>query len=154
MGGFIPGPAGTSALVYTHGPAYYAAAAQVYLFVLAGCALVVPPALQNAGFRRRQAVTVLLASVVPLTAGVLYTINVALVPGLDLTPVSFAATGLIFLSGIGLFRVFDLASAARTALVEQTSDAVVDRGCPCAVADTSRSLCWSVGDSDGADVLG
>ena len=122
---FIPGPAGTGSLVYMHGPAYYAVAAQVYLFVLAGCALVVPSALRNTGFRRRQAVTILLASVVPLTVGVLYVINVALVPGLDLIPVSFVATGFIFLLGIGLFRVFDLASAARNALVEQTSDAVI-----------------------------
>jgi diguanylate cyclase (GGDEF)-like protein/PAS domain S-box-containing protein len=52
-------------------------------------------------------------------------VDVALVPGVDLIPVSFLVTGLVFLVGIGLFRVFDLSSAARSALVEQTSDAVV-----------------------------
>ena len=122
---YLPGPQGSNAIIYTHGPAYYAIAAQVYAFVFVGCALVVRSAVHHSGARRRQAVTILVASAFPVAAGALYVADVNLVPGLDLIPVSFLTTGLVFLVGIGLFRVFDLVSAARNALIEQTADAVL-----------------------------
>ncbi len=122
---YVPGPPGSNSILFLHGPAYYVVAAQVYLFVLAGCVLVAQSALHHARPRRRQARVILLASAVPLVAGILYIVDVSLVPGLDLIPVSFFMTGLIFLIGIGLFRVFDLVPAARNALIEQTSDAVI-----------------------------
>jgi len=122
---YLPGPTGTNSFVYAHGPAYYFVAAYVYLFVLIGCILVARSALRRSGPERRQAMTILLASVVPLIAGLLYVIDVSVAPGLDLIPVSFAITGLVFFTGIGIFRVFDVVPAARSALVEQTSDAVI-----------------------------
>jgi diguanylate cyclase (GGDEF)-like protein/PAS domain S-box-containing protein len=121
---YLPGPAGSNAFVYVHGPAYYAIAAQVYLFVVASCVLVGRSALHHVA-RRRQAVTILLASIFPLVGGILYVANPALVRGIDLIPVSFLVTGLVFLAGIGLFRVFDLIPVARDAVVEQMSDAVL-----------------------------
>ncbi|MCX6091880.1 MAG: diguanylate cyclase [Candidatus Bipolaricaulota bacterium] len=121
---YLPGPAGSNAVVYVHGPAYYAIALQVYLFVLAACFLIGRSALHH-GARRRQVATILLASIFPLAGGVLYVANPSLVHGIDLIPVSFMMTGLVFLAGIGLFRVFDLIPTARGALVEQMSDAVI-----------------------------
>jgi diguanylate cyclase (GGDEF)-like protein len=122
---FVPGPAGSNAIIYEHGPAYYVIAAGVFVFVLAGCALVARAAVRHSGVRRRQALTILVASAFPLAAGVLYVVDVSLVPGLDLIPVSFLVTGLVFLVGIGVFRVFDLVPAARNTLVEQTPDPVI-----------------------------
>jgi len=119
------GPAGSNSYVFVHGPAYYVIAGQVYAFVIAGCVLVARSASHRSGARRRQAVTILLASAFPLAVGVLYVADVSLVPGLDLIPVSFFFTGFVFLVGIGFFRVFDLVPAARNALVEQTADAVI-----------------------------
>ena len=121
---YIPGPAGSNALVYVHGPAYYAIALQVYLFVLAGCVLIGRSA-RHDDARRGQVVTILVGSVFPLVGGVLYVANPSLVGGLDLIPVSFFVTGLVFLAGIGFFRVFDLIPTARDALVEQMPDAVL-----------------------------
>ncbi|MDD5264822.1 MAG: histidine kinase N-terminal 7TM domain-containing protein [Candidatus Bipolaricaulis sp.] len=122
---YLPGPQGSNAIIYVHGPAYYGIAAEVYAFILAGCVLVARSAFRHSGARRRQAVTILLASAFPLTAGLLYVADVNIIPGLDLIPVSFFTTGLVFLVGIGLFRMFDLVSAARNALIEQTTDAVL-----------------------------
>ncbi len=146
---FITVPIGTNRLIYVHGPAYYVIAAEVYLLLLASCALVIPSAVRPSGFRRRQARTVLLASVPPVTAGILYVADVTLVPGLDLIPVSFAATGVIFLVGIGLFRVFDLASAARTALVEQISDAVLVADTDSRIVDANPIAAEWLADSGG-----
>ncbi len=121
---YAPGPAGSNAFIYAHGPAYYAIAAQVYLFVIAACVLVARSALHQEA-RRRQAVTILLASVFPLAVGILYVVNPSFVPGLDLIPLSFFVTGLVFLAGIGVFRVFELVPVARDALVERMSDAIL-----------------------------
>jgi len=122
---YLPGPAGTNSFVYIHGPAYYLVAAYVYLLVLIGCVLVARSAFRHSGPQRRQAITILSASIVPLVAGLLYVIDVSVAPGLDIVPVSFAVTGLVFLIGIGFFRVFDVVPAARSALIEQTADPVI-----------------------------
>ncbi|MEN6368605.1 MAG: histidine kinase N-terminal 7TM domain-containing protein [Thermotogota bacterium] len=145
---YLPGPQGSNAIIYVHGPAYYAIAAEVYAFVLVGCVLVARSAFHHSGARRRQAITILLASAFPLTAGLLYVADVSIVPGLDLIPVSFLTTGLVFLVGIGLFRVFDLVSAARNALIEQTTDAVLVADADGLVVDANpTAVHWLGGDS-------
>lgn len=122
---YLPGPAGSNALLYVHGPGYFAIAAQIYAFVLAACALIARSAFHTVAARRRQAFTILLASVFPLVAGVLYVVGRSPIPSLDLIPVSFFVTGFVILAGMGFFRVFDLASVARDALVERMSDAIL-----------------------------
>jgi diguanylate cyclase (GGDEF)-like protein/PAS domain S-box-containing protein len=122
---YVPGPAGSNAFLYVHGPGYFAIAAQIYAFVLAACALIASSAFRTVAARRRQAFTILLASVFPLAAGVLYVTGRSPVPSLDLIPVSFFVTGFVILAGMGFFRVFDLASVARDALVEHMSDAIL-----------------------------
>ncbi len=121
---YVPGPAGSNAFIYLHGPAYYAIALQVYLFVLAACVLIARSAARDV-VRRRQAVTILLASGVPLAGGALYVADPAVIHGIDLIPVSFFVTGLVFLSGIWFFRAFDLIPVARGAFIEQMPEAVL-----------------------------
>ena len=122
---YLPGPAGSNAFLYVHGPGYFAIAAQIYAFVLAACALIARSAFHTVAARRRQAFTILLASVFPLVAGVLYVAGRSPIPSLDLIPVSFFVTGFVILAGMGFFHVFDLASVARDALVERMSDAIL-----------------------------
>lgn len=135
---YLPGPPGSNIYLYVHGPGYYAIAAQTYLFVLVGCGFVARAAFYDRA-RRNQAITVLLGSLFPLVAGVIYIAAPSLVRGLDLIPVSFCVTGLIFFAGIGYFRVFDLVPVARDALVEQMSDAFLVLDAQGRIADANAA---------------
>lgn len=121
---FLAGSAGSHTLIYVHGPAYYAIAAQVYAFIGAGCVLLGRTAFRSVE-RRRQAATILFASLFPFVGGVLYVLDPSIAGGLDLIPISFFLSGLVFLLGIGFFRVFNIVPVARSALVEQMADAVI-----------------------------
>jgi diguanylate cyclase (GGDEF)-like protein len=122
---YLPGPAGSNAVLYVHGPGYFAIAAQIYAFVFAACTLVARSAFHTVAARRRQALTILLASAFPFAAGILYVAGRSPIPAFDLIPVSFFVTGFVTLAGMGFFRVFDLVPVARDALVEQMYDAIL-----------------------------
>jgi diguanylate cyclase (GGDEF)-like protein/PAS domain S-box-containing protein len=122
---FLPGPAGSNSVIYVHGIGFYAIIAEIYLFVLAGSALLLLSAIRPIVLRRRQIATVLGGSLFPITAGILYTLGDSVVRGLNLVPVSFLFTGLVFVISMGVLRIFDLVPVARDALVEEMSDAIL-----------------------------
>jgi diguanylate cyclase (GGDEF)-like protein/PAS domain S-box-containing protein len=74
---------------------------------------------------RRQAGTLLIASMVPWIGNVIYVSGLSPVPGLELTPISFAVTGSLLALGIFQFRLFDLVPVARDRLIESMSDGVL-----------------------------
>ncbi|MEW5826017.1 MAG: diguanylate cyclase [Candidatus Bipolaricaulota bacterium] len=122
---FSPGPAGSNAVIYAHGPAFYLIVGQIYAYILVACAYLMAPALRPGTARRRQAGTVLLAALFPLVGGLLYVIAPPMLAGINLVPISFLLTGLVFLASLGFLRVFDLVPVARDRLMEQMPDAVL-----------------------------
>jgi diguanylate cyclase (GGDEF)-like protein/PAS domain S-box-containing protein len=122
---FLPGPIGSNSVVYVHGVGFFTIIGEIYLYVLAGAGLLLLSAIRPVVVRRRQIATVLGASLFPITAGILYTLGDSVIRGLNLVPVSFLFTGLIFVTSMGLLRVFDLVPVARDALVEEMSDAIL-----------------------------
>jgi len=131
--GFEHGPEGSNSILYIHGPAFYAILGAFYAYVFVGCSLLLRAAVRPVAIRRRQSVTVLLGAVFPIIGGALYSLGITPVVGLNLIPVSFFFTVLVFSIGVWPFRLFDLVPIARDALVEGMPDAVV-------VLDTERRI--------------
>ena len=76
-------------------------------------------------YYKRQIVTSLVASVIPIIGNLMYITNINPYPGFDWTPVSFVLTGLIIALGVVRFRMFDIVPLARTKLFEMMNDGVV-----------------------------
>lgn len=118
--------------VYDHGWAFWVAAAYNYLLVLEGTTQFILALLYTPAPFRGQWLALIVAAVVPLTGNILY-ISQVTVPGLDLTPVAFTVSGLLFAWALYRDHLFDLVPVARDAVIESLSDAVI-------VLDGSRRI--------------
>ncbi|MGC9529911.1 MAG: histidine kinase N-terminal 7TM domain-containing diguanylate cyclase [Candidatus Bipolaricaulaceae bacterium] len=131
--GFSAGPAGSNALIYHHGPAFFAITAWVYAFVLLGASLLIWQTRRASAVQRRQSAPILAATAFPFVGGLMYAMGITLIPGLNLTPVTFAAAGVVLAVSIVPLRLFELVPVARELLIERMSDGVV-------VVDSARRV--------------
>lgn len=110
------------------GLGYYWIAACFYIYVLTGSAFVIRSSLRASHLHRRQALTVVIGSLPPILAGTIFTFGLS--PAhINILPMSFLATGIIYFASLFSFRLFDLLPIARDSLIEHMSDGVlvVDR---------------------------
>jgi len=147
---FLPGPEGSNSVIYIHGPAYFAVVAVVYVYIVTGCALLIRSSFRASVPRRRQTLTVLLAAVLPVVSSVLYVARPGLLGGLNVVPASFLATVVVFVVGLGFFRVFDLVPIARHALVERMPDAIVVLNAEARIVDANPAAVTLLGLDDSA----
>jgi diguanylate cyclase (GGDEF)-like protein/PAS domain S-box-containing protein len=133
--GFLPGPAGSNAVIYIHGPGFYTIIAVLYAYVIAACALLLRSVTRPGVIRHRQLAMLLLGTLFPIAGGILYAFDINLIEGLNLIPISFFFTVIVFFVGVGPFRVFDLVPIARDTLVEGMPDAVLVLDAECRIID-------------------
>ena len=74
---------------------------------------------------RGQAGTLLLGALLPWASNIVSLLGGNPFPGLDLTPIVFTVTGLVFAWGLMSFRLLDIVPVARDLLVERMSDGVL-----------------------------
>jgi diguanylate cyclase (GGDEF)-like protein len=117
-------PSAHNLAIYHHGPGYYWVVVGIYLYVLRGIQLLATAALNGSPLRRRQALFLLLGSLFPYLGGALYSLQ--LTPaGLNITPMSFMATGIILFWALFRIGVFDVLPIARETVIEQLRDGVI-----------------------------
>ncbi len=122
---FTPGPSGSNLLVYGHGAWFWAAVLYFYLSVLAGTLALVRVVVRFPDLYRRQAVSLLVGSLLIWAGSAIYVFDLSPIPGLDTTPVGFMLTGLILAWGIFRLQLFDLVPVARDTLIESMGDGVL-----------------------------
>ena len=158
--GFDPGPVGLNMVIYNHGPAFYVVIFAIYVYMLAGSALLVRFAMRSPAVQRRQSIMVLLAAAVPLACGVLYAAGITPIPGLNLAPLSFAASGTILGVGVVPLGLFRLLPAARERLIEGMLDGILLIDAHRRIVDVNPSahaifgLPQSIIGSDAGSLLG
>jgi len=130
---FEAGPAGSNSLIYHHGIGFFAILVYLYAYVLVASYWLVSAAVRASAVQKRQSAAILLATVFPWLAGILYAGGVTLVPGLNLVPISFVVSGAVLAVGIIPLRLFELVPVARNQLIEGMGDAIV-------VTDASRRI--------------
>ena len=116
--GFEPAAVGANQIAYQHGPAFLGMAVGMYVYALLGSLLLIRSTIQTGLVRKRQNRAVLIAGLTPLAGGLLYVLDPAWLGGINVTPMMFGITGLVFaVSVIGL-RYFDIAPVAREMLLD------------------------------------
>lgn len=123
--GFTPGPPGSNAYIYEHGPAFYFMVIYDYVLVLITLSILVQAWLQGRASYRRQAGIILLGALCPVFCSLLYVLDLSPFPGLDLPPISFLVSGIIITIGIFRFQLFNLVPIARHTLIEYMNDGVL-----------------------------
>jgi diguanylate cyclase (GGDEF)-like protein len=112
-------------LIYSHGTGFYFLMVYDYLVVLIGLAIMLHAWLQSKKSYRRQTGIILISALFPILSGLAYIFGLNVIDGLDLTPISFLATGLILTLGVFQFRLFELAPVARHVLIENMNDGIL-----------------------------
>jgi PAS domain S-box-containing protein len=112
-------------LIYHHGAWFWVAVAYNYLLLLGAAAVFGRALRRGPPLLRRQAGTLLIGAVVPWLGNILYLAQAIPVPGLDLTPLAFAVSGLVCAWGLFRYRLFEVVPAARDVLVDNMIDAVL-----------------------------
>ncbi len=123
---FVASPAGLNLVVFGHGPWFWVGlVGYSYLANVAATGLLFWAARRFPPMYRWQTLTLLIATVAPWAASFVYVSGLSPMPGLDLTPISFAITGVLLAWGIFRLRLFDLLPVARDVLIETMSDGVL-----------------------------
>jgi len=136
--GFTPSPVeGSNLLVYVHGPLFYVQTAYAFALTLAGTVLLLRSALGTQRVFRSQTILLLLGALAPWAGVAVYLTPLNPWPGLDLIPLSFAATGVLLLLALWRFRLLDLAPVALRQLLAGMTDGLVVLDAQDRVVDTN-----------------
>jgi diguanylate cyclase (GGDEF)-like protein/PAS domain S-box-containing protein len=109
-------------LIHHGGPWFYVFLAYSYGLMLINIILLFRAFLRSSSFYRRQIRVMLIGAVLP------WMVNIVTVTGLislDLTPIAFTVTGLLFAYGFFGYRMMDLVPSGRDVLFENMEDAIV-----------------------------
>jgi diguanylate cyclase (GGDEF)-like protein/PAS domain S-box-containing protein len=107
------------------GPAFYINLAYSYALILISAGLLIQGYLRSKGLYRQQFAALALGISTPLAGNVVSLLGASPFPNLDLTPLLFTVTGLVF--SFALFRLgfLDIVPIARHTLVEQMADGLL-----------------------------
>lgn len=147
--GFSPDP-DRNLLIYRHGPAFYLFVAYAYLLVVVVAAVLTMTAVRGARFYGSQAIVLIASSLAPVLFNVLYVVGRSPVPGLDLAPTVFSASGLLLSLGLYRYGLFRIVPVGRDLVVDQLDDGVVVVGADGAVADANARAWELLGGAESA----
>lgn len=117
-------PEGLGAIL-SGGAWFYFHVAYTYIFLLYCFGLIALHTIRYTGIYRSQNVAVLVGGAIPIAVNILSLAGLSPFPNLDLTPITFTATGLIFAFALFRLGLLDLVPVARDSLVELMGDAVI-----------------------------
>ncbi len=121
-----PSPIGMNLAVYKHGIVFWwILIPYCYLMLIASFLLLVWAFLRLPRIYRFQTTSLIAACLIPWAGNFLYITELTPFPGLELTAISMAFTGLICTLAILRFRFLNLVPIARDALVEMLPDGVL-----------------------------
>jgi PAS domain S-box-containing protein len=112
-------------LIYHRGPWFWVHITYNYLMLLAGSSLLIKAVINYPKLYRRQALPILVSIIIPWGANILYVLRVGPFSGMDLTPISFAMSGLVFYWSLFHSRVFKIVPMARDLLVEKMHEGII-----------------------------
>ncbi len=123
--GFVPSIVGVNQMTYLHGPAFFAMVGALYVYILLGSIVLFRSTLHAGPIRKRQNWSVLIAGLVPWIGGLLYAFAPQWLAGVNIAPMSFSVSGLVFAVSLVGMRYFDFAPVARDTLFEAMDDGVL-----------------------------
>lgn len=112
-------------VIFSGGPWFYVFVVYSYGVLTAGVVLLLRAHMRSSLLYRRQTRVMLAGALLPWLVNLMMIIGWNPLPGLDLTPIAFTGTGLLFAYGFFGFRMMDLVPIGRDVLVENMDDAIV-----------------------------
>ena len=111
--------------VYSHGPFFWLWVCFGYVLTLICILLLIRMWVVSEPIYRKQIPIMLLGFMVPWAANALYLLHLSPWPRIDMTPIAFAATGVLL--GFGLFwgRILDIVPVANRTVLENMGDGVI-----------------------------
>ena len=110
---------------YGHGPWYWVSLGYYVALVLGATVIILHASIRAPRIYLRQTLVMIAGVVVPWLGEVLYVSPRNPFPGLDLTQIGFAVTGILLLYGFSRLRLFDVVPMARSLLVERMRGGLV-----------------------------
>jgi PAS domain S-box-containing protein len=120
---------GGTTLIYDHGPWFAVAIAFTYVALGTGTVWLWISVRSQPEQYRRQNRMLMLALLTPWLGNLIYVSGLSPLPGLDFTPLGFAASGVFFSIGLFRYKLLDLVPIARAVLFDSLGDAafVIDK---------------------------
>ena len=106
------------------GPYFWVHAVSSYIYLIGGIGYLIYNAIRNSGVWSIQAVLIIIGSIIPMVANVLYTLEV---PGLDTysTPIAFTSTLVLYLLGMFRFNLLRITPVALQTVINRISDSFI-----------------------------
>lgn len=112
-------------LILKNGPLFWVNMIYLYIFILIGIYLFVLSYLKFNSIYRTQTAIMTLASFIPVAANLAFNFNLFPVKDVDMTPLAFVLTGILFFIAFTQYKLLDLIPIARESLFEEMEDAVL-----------------------------
>lgn len=133
---------GTFAVLKTqHGPWFWVHTVYSYILLVFAAAFLLILLMRTRKRYLGQPITLLLGMAIPVIWNVLYISGLIPSQRLDLTPYLYSLSGLIFLLGLGYWRLFDILPVARDVVMDAMSDAVIVADYHGRVVDLNQAAC-------------
>ena len=116
---------GVSVLLIERGPGFWANTGYSYAIILLAFYILGISSLRANPFFKRQYLIILFGSIIPLAASILTQINYGALADLDMAPISFAISSILYAYAIFRHQFMDLLPVARGHLIESMSDGVL-----------------------------
>ncbi|HOF38824.1 MAG TPA: histidine kinase N-terminal 7TM domain-containing protein [Candidatus Hydrogenedentes bacterium] len=141
-------------LAMERGPLYWLLLAYAYTFILAGTIILVRAAVRSHRIYRRQTLFLLLGTLTPLAANIVFQIGFSPIPHMDLTPLSFGFAALVI--GWNFLRyglLLPPVPVARNQVIESMKDGVIVFDLGHQILDLNEAARAMLGKSESA-ILG
>ena len=116
---------GMTLLATAKGIWYWVNIAYTYVSLLLTTWLLVRVSWRRGPLYRSQILIILLATLLPWLANILYLTGLSPFPNLDLSPFTFSVMGIVLILGLFHFRIFNVVPVVRDTLIENMSDGVL-----------------------------
>jgi diguanylate cyclase (GGDEF)-like protein len=116
---------GFSVIAKEFGPWFWVHSAYSYIFIIVGTVLILKALHASHGTRRAQRITLVVGTLLPVGANLIYLSGIFPLGSIDPTPLAFSLTGLLAVLNLTRFRFLALVTTAQATAIEQLRDAVL-----------------------------
>jgi diguanylate cyclase (GGDEF)-like protein len=116
---------GFSVIAKEFGPWFWVHSAYCYIFIILGTVLILKALHASRGTRRAQRITLVVGTLLPVGANLMYLAGIFPLGSIDPTPLAFSLTGLLAVLNLARFRFLALVTTAQATAIEQLRDAVL-----------------------------
>jgi signal transduction histidine kinase/CheY-like chemotaxis protein len=97
----------------------------LYIFMGMGIYIFIKASIRSEAIYRKQAMLMILAALFPLVANIIFNSNLLPQQNIDITPISFFISGILYFWALFKFKLLDIVPIARDRLVENMVDIVI-----------------------------